>query len=664
MPGRRVPTAPILIYSGAVACVVGFVSNRLWMQLPWPRIADALALVLVWVSVSALLRRWRGWAWADAIAATWFVALIVFVGVWPVGAALLLATAACALGGMLLPREGVRIVLALPIGLALIGGVAGWTLLLPVHHRFVYAPLLLLACFARRRALYGMAAHACSGWRAAVDAAPGFSAFALLALGLASIGTWLPTMQADDLAYHLALPSQLLRDASYRPDATEQIWALAPWLGDTLQGIVQVLAAQEARGALNALWLLSAAAGIWAVARRIGADTKTAWLAVASYASLPLLAALASGMHTELPAATLLVALTLIILGRGNGRMACACAVLAAGLFGLKLGHATAALALLAWALLRHRGPVAWRSLLAALPLFAVLAGSSYAFAYAISGNPLLPMFNDVFQSPLMPSRQLTDPRWHAGFGLDLPWAITFDTDRYLEAWDGGFGFVLIALAGAWLLALARPQTRGLAAVASAALLLPLLPMQYARYAFPGLVLLLPVLLVALRWALGERRAASFALALCVLDLVFQANSNGLLHASAVRRLATGKGLPVLYEQYAPERALIAELQRQDASGSIVLALDPAASYVAELGRRGRTVAWYAPTRERERIEAEADASGAAWQRLIDDAQARWLLLRPARTSAALHSGLQRVGARPVATIGEAQLWSVGASKG
>jgi hypothetical protein len=273
----------------------------------------------------------------------------------------------------------------------------------------------------------------------------------------------------------------------------------------------------------------------------------------------------------------------------------------------------------------------------------------------------MLPLFNHVFRSTVLAPVQLDDLRWHAGFGIELPWSITFDTEHYLEAWNGGFGFFLVALAGAWLLALLRPQTRGLALAGSAILLLPMLPMQYARYGFPGLVLLLPALLVALRSSLGERWATRCLVALCALNLSFQANANWLLHVNSVRKIVgSGGNADEVLRRYAPERMLIADLRRRDDGDSIVLAMDDRSTVFAELGVRGRTVSHYAPALEAQRIEAAADASGALWEKLIVKLDARWLLLRPEHLGVAEKAGLARLGATRVSTVAEAELWAVG----
>lgn len=650
-----------MVWAGVLTCIVGVLTHGMWAVLPWRRFADTLLLAMIACALAWPIRRWCAWNWAAALAVVWFAALAFFVGVVPVAAVLLVATAAIAVGSALVPSLGaLRLVLALPIGLVLIAGTLGWLLPLPIHRWYVYLPLLGGLCTIRASALREMFRDGARAARGAIRAAPREAAAGVLVLGLASIGAWLPTMQADDLVYHLGLPTQLQLHGFYALDPSQQIWALAPWLGDVVQGIAQVLAGREARGAVDALWMLAGAGALWCLTGALGAAARVRWLAVALFASLPPLAVFVGGMQTELPASALALALALVIASPAACRLTLGCAVLAAGLSALKLGHAFTALVLLAWALMRVRGDVEWSRLPLALVLFCGVAGSSYFYAWHVSGNPLLPLFNDVFRSPLLPATQLQDLRWHAGFGIDLPWSITFATDRYLEAWAGGFGFVLVACGGAWLLAMADVRTRGLALAASAALLLPLLPMQYARYAFPGLVLLLPTLLLVIGSALGRRWSRRLVIGLCALNLAFQANAGWLLHVNALRKLVSSGGdAQRIQALYAPERVLIAALWRRDPGDSIVLALDPQSPDIAELGGRGRSVAWYAPALERARVSADADASGEQWLRLMTALDAHWLLLRPERLSAAQRAGIVLAGAVRVAGVGGAELWSL-----
>ncbi len=689
---RFMPIA--LVYAGLAACGVGLLLHRLWLDVPGARLAEQIVMATVAAALAWPLQRHGRMSWATALAWVWLAALAWFAGLPALLATAWLAAAAVALGSLLVPRASAP-VLALAAGLALIGGGVGWLLTWPVHHAWLYWPALLVLCALRRHALLEWARRAAEGWRTAVAASPRGAAFALMLLGVTSRGAWLPTLLSDDVNYHaledevraqrdllletgcmvelgrtsaaiaheirsplavLYTDLQLLRHARYLPDLANQIWAAAPWLGDALQGIAAVLAQGEARGPLVLLWLLIAAAATWSLVRAL-ASARMAWLALALVVSLPFSSGLLGSMQTELPALGVLAALALAIMQPRPAALLIA--VLAGALVALKFSHLVAALVMLAWAGWR-RGRAGARELGAAGVAFVFVAGSSYLQAALLSGNPMFPLFNQWFQSPLLEPRQLDDLRWHAGRSLDLPWRITFLTHQYFEGWRGAFGFALVALGGAWLLALRAPRTRGIAWAATAVMLLPLLPMQYARYAYPGLALLLVPLVVTCATTLGERRAAYVLAALCLLDAAFLANANWTQHTHALRLLVVTRGnIAQVYEHYAPERALIARLRARDDGESIVLALDPAAPAIAELAGRGRSVAWYAPGLERARVEADADPSGQRWVELVRRLDARWLLLREAALTAAQRAALQRLAAHHEASADVAQLWSV-----
>jgi hypothetical protein len=646
------------VAAGVAACVVGSIAHRIWGEISWPRCADLVLCTMLSLSIAWPMRRWLGASWAGALAIVWIAAAIVFCGALAFAAAILIAGAAVAVGSLLTPTGlRFRAVLSLPAGMALLAGIDGWLLPLHIHRRFVYLPLLLALCLGRRVALRAIVGDALHDLREAIAAAPLTAAFAVIALGLASTGTWLPTMQFDDLAYHLGLPSQLRAHGFYSLDPTHQIWALAPWLGDVVQAIAEVLTGGEARGAVNSIWLVAAAASTWCAATTLRTDAHTAWLAVALLASQPMLAVLAAGMQTELATLALALALTLAIL-RADDSFPTLIAVLAGGLVALKLGAAAIAAVLCAWALVRARARFG-RAGVAAI-LFVLVAGSSYTYATAISGNPLLPLFNEVFHARFLAPHQLDDARWHAGLATTLPWSITFDTDQYLECWKGGFGLTLVALAGAWLCAIVAPARRGIAIAATFAFLVPLVPIQYARYAFPGLVLLLPVMLTSMRDAIGLRRTIVVASVLCTMNLALQANAGWSLRSSArARFVASGMNREAVFTKFAPERALIDEIEASGDDDSIVLALDPAVPAVAELAGRGRSLAWYDPAMNERRGDAESDPSGERWRDLILATRARWLLARSATLSGALREGLMRIRAERISIAGEAELWRV-----
>lgn len=640
----------LLLWAGMAACAIGLVAHRLWEALPFPRFFEHVLLALLALAAAWPLQRLLGWQRATALLAVWLLALVVFAGPLPMLAVAVLASAATGLGSLVM-----RGPIALPLGLAIIAGALGWLLPLQVHYRAVYLVCCIGVIAWRRVAIANAARIAWQQFEDNARTAPRASTAALLLLGLASTGAWLPTMQYDDVVYHLGLPWQLQDTARYAMDPSLQVWALAPWGGDVLHGVAQVLAGTEARGALNALWLCVAACGVFALAALLGGDAIRRWWSVALLGSLPLSMTLAGGMQTELPAMALLPALAWLVLRDGSNsvmRSLFAGALLFGALCGLKTMHGAVALPLLAWAAWRHWAHLPWRWLPLAAGLAIAVGGSSYTYAWTIAGNPVLPLFNGIFRSPYFVTTDFNDGRWQGGLDADVLWDISFDTERYFEAFNGGFGFVLIALAGAWLLALRDARTRGLAMVAGIGLMLPLLPLQYARYLQPALVLALPALVVAY----PRLRGATAAFwTLCVLNLAFAANANWMLRTGALKRaIGAGGADTALLERYLPERVLAERLR--DTHG-IVLVMPGSGLALAELGPRGRNMLWYSPRWEPEAARADADASGAAWQRLLHDDRIAHVVLKPARLTVAQRAGLQRSGAVLAASAGDAQWW-------
>ena len=637
------------------ACVIGLVVHRMWEALPFPRFFEHVLLALLALAAAWPLQRWLGWQRATALGMVWLAALLVFAGPMPVLAVAMLAAAAIAIGSLLMAGP-----IALPVGLAIIAGTLGWLLPFPIHHRAAYVLAGIVLITWRRDAIVDACRSAWRHFEQAARTAPRASVAAVMLLGLASTGTWLPTMQYDDVAYHLGLPWQLQETARYAMDPNLQVWALAPWGGDILQGVAQVLAAGEARGALDALWLAMAAGAVFALVAAMGGDATRRWWAVALLGSLPMSMNLVGGMQTELPAMALLPALAWLVLRDGPGlspRGLFAGAILFGALCGLKTMHAAVALPLLAWAMWRHRAHVAWRWLPLALVAALAIGGSSYFYAWSIAGNPVLPLLNATFRSPFFPTTDFNDGRWQAGLDADVLWDISFDTEHYFEAFDGGFGFVLVALAGAWLLALRDARTRALAIVAGIGLLLPLLPLQYARYMQPALALATPALVVACPAVQG---ATAAFWTLCVLNLAFATNANWMLRTGGLRHTIRVAGMDApLLERFAPERALAARLRGTSDTGGNVLLLPGSGIALAELGQRGRNMLWYSPRWQAEGVRADADGSSQAWAQLLRDNRIAHVILKPATLTPAQRAGLQLDGAVLAGTAGDAQWWRI-----
>ena len=419
------------------ATVAGLLIHGTWRALPAERFALSLVLALLAWALAWPLKRWLRCSWATALVGVWLVALAVYAGVLPVLAASLLGLGALSLGLWLTPAAlPARAALATIVGLIVIAGVAGWVVAMPIHSMWLWAAVLLALIASQRHALLHTMHTTMTGWSRAVATSPRAAMLCAMLLGLVSTACWLPALQMDDLTYHLGLPTQLMRHARYAPVPAFQVWSYAPWAGDVLHGIASVLARREAHGAINALWLILAAGAAWSIVSSLRASTTERWASLALFASLPPLVWITAGMQTELAGTAVTLALAAIVVADTPGRLWAGTA-LVAGLFALKPVHGVAALPLLLCAAWTYRPQWTWRRLALALALFAALALSSYTQSWLATGNPVLPIFNAVFQSPYFPPEQFVDPRWHAGFGPGLPWRMTFDTDRYVEGWDG-----------------------------------------------------------------------------------------------------------------------------------------------------------------------------------------------------------------------------------
>lgn len=650
---------PALSWLGPIALLVGLaVSRQLWQANPFGRAGELLVLGLLVAGLSWLpVRLWRGTqaTWALAL---WTVLLCVTAGPVPVLATALLAVAALAIGGLLFPRGPVG--LQLTLGLLLAAGSIGWLLTLPIHHGWSYA----LACVAlvglRHKALTTTLREGAQQWQQAVNASPRLAAFCVIVIGLAAAGCWLPTLQYDDLAYHLRLPWQLQQQGFYSPAPEQQVWAFAPWASDVVQAIAQLVAHQEARGPVNAFWLLLLASGLWQLAARLGASSAARWLAAAVALSQPLTTALAGGMQTELPIAAALAWLFALVAGPRDGsfRFWLAVAVLCGGLAAIKASAVPMAVMPLVWALFRHPWPSLPR-ILAVAVLGLLVGGASYVHGQVLAGNPVLPLFNGWFQSPYFAPTNFFDERWHSGFSPLLAWQMSFHTNRYVEAYAGGGSFVLVALLGPWLLALFNRNTRIAAIAATLVLVLPLLPLQYMRYAYPGLTVLAAVLVTAL-FQLNARHATWIGIGLCVLQLTFQGNADWTLHYGAVKQTlkAAGRDAP-LFERYAPERSLAQALRNAGGPRGNVLLLDPSKAFFAEFGTRGRTVSWYSLPLSTAAASAAQDDSGQAWLTLLRHEGISDVILQGDTVTPAQREALRLAHAVHRGTVRKAEWWSL-----
>jgi hypothetical protein len=641
---------------------LGLVAFGLSLHRPWERLAaerfvelGAIALLLaVCGGIAMWLMRGRAVPWMPGAAV---VALMVFAGVPAVFATSLLVLAAVGLGSLLTREETSSGAIEFVLGAALIAATLGWLLPFPVHSPWLYCLVLLGIVVWRRVAILAILRKVRHGLDAQGREAPFAATAFMVLLVVATMPGWLPAMMSDDLALHLGLWKQLSEFGLARFDARTQVWALAPWAGDVLHTVPALIAGAEAHGPVNAVFVAVTCGLVWQLARAMGAGVSVAWWSASVYASLPMTGALTAGMQTELPTAMMVAALALCVKRAPNDPDAGTLhrvALLAGFALALKASNIVFIAPLGVWLLLRWRGALPWAALPKGLAIGVLAGGSSYAYAWLLTGNPVLPLFNGVFGSDFFAQENFRDLNWATGLGWDLPWRLTFQTSGYFEGFDGAAGFVLVALAGGFLLALVDPRSRAVALCGLAGMGTMLVLIQYLRYLHPGMPLLIPAALTALAGAPGTlswTRLLAFSLA--VLQMLFLPAASWMVSGGAIRVLAR-EGREAVLRQFAPHRLLVEQQAARLGPADRVLFIDGAMP-LALLPGRAMIANWYDSD-----IAPWLFGTVESWERILDLSGASHVVARQDRLDEALTEVLRGRGFEEVARVGDVRMLELG----
>jgi hypothetical protein len=174
------------------------------------------------------------------------------------------------------------------------------------------------------------------------------------------------------------------------------------------------------------------------------------------------------------------------------------------------------------------------RSVVIGIGLFIAIGCVPYATAFVLTGNPLFPFYNEIFQSPLYPVENFVDGRFPRGFAWDTLWKITVDSGKYLESFRGGAGFhwlVLIAPALIVLFATCHRRPIALLGLGILSIVVCFQAMAYLRYVFPATVLLTAGIAVAVGTIVVANGVVArvfelLLFLLLMLNLVFITNSS------------------------------------------------------------------------------------------------------------------------------------------
>lgn len=649
-----------LLLAGLVLLVGGALAFDWAGQFRDTSIGEFGWMVVVVLAGAWLLSRRGRFGFEAAALTVVALATIVLLGLPAVLATVLLALVALAVGSLVVPESlPGRITLSVVAGLGLVAAAIGWLLPYSIHSGPAHALLALLVIVWRRRALLAML-EPLRHHRLPRSGAPVRIA-AMLAIAYAASSAILPTTQPDDLAYHLGLPWQLAEFGHYRFDVAGQVWSVAPWAADVLHGIVQLLAGGEARGALNLLWLLLALRLMWLLLAGLGVGESWRWLGVALVAVQPMTHSLVQSMQTELPAMAVVLALALLVVEAARGapeRTVRPIAVIAGLALALKVSTIALLGPLALWFLVVAR-PLPWAAMLRSVPWVLVVGGSSYLYAWILAGNPVLPLFNDVFESPFFPPHRFEDTQFRGLLSWNVPWLLVADASRFNQGLDGAPGVHWLLLAGPLLFgALAHRDLRPWLAIGLATTVPLFVEMQYLRYIHPGMMLLLvPMVVAASRSGFAPWRWAAWAAILANLALL----GHGIwtVREGTLGWVARHGGdfRDAYVAAAAPER-LANRFLREQGPGVRALHVLPQGAPIAELPARAFAPTWYDPETAHYFFHADETADGSAWRDTIERRGITHVVTRRAERSIPLDTAL-REGATLIWARGELEIHEI-----
>ncbi|RRN56363.1 hypothetical protein EIM48_07440 [Pseudoxanthomonas sp. SGNA-20] len=584
-----------------------------------------------------------------------------YCGLSALAAAALLLAVSWGVGSLFHTGSGSDPWLTSLVGLAVVAAVVGWLLPFQVHDGRIHLAAAVLLVAWRREAVLEQARAVAAGFGQLRRQHPWWSSLLAGVAGFASIALWLPSLNYDDNAAHLGMVGQLLEGGYYRLDVSSQVWAVAPWANNVLHSLAALLAGQESRASMGLLWLLLGISGAYRLALALDGRREVALAAAAVFASHPLTVYFGSTMQVDGCVAAVVLHLAALLAGRCDlSRGALAIGALFGLLAGLKASnvvYALPALAWIGWQALRHRQ---WWGLARLVVAASVVGGSSYFYALLVTGNPVFPLFNSIFQSPYMPPVDFLDARWRAGIDASLLWDLTFHSPRFGEHAPGAAGLAFLVLLPGCIYAMSCSRAAcavGLWALASGLLLFAQL--QYLRYVFPALALLGTVGVVG---AAGCLRRAGFAAGIPLLaaaNLALVPTTIWIFKENPWQALLLeGRGARTqLVAEMIPQRALIERYLARDPD-TCVLNSDTSAPFVAGGKGRAHSMAWYDQRLKLAKEWADEDPSGERWREVLRATGTSGIVV-PAEASPGQRAAMQALGYVPVDRERGVELWSL-----
>ncbi len=447
--------------------------------------------------------------------------------IWPLMVTLWFAIASTLLGRTILAAfrfktNDIDWTVSFLVGAGVYGSAVGLFAHFPVNYPGVYGVLLALPLILERRLLLdliesigktlaqGNPPEERTAWLEVLIAVAALVHFAVALM---------PEVGHDALAMHLFIPAHLSLRHQWGFDVSTYVWAAMPMLGDWIFSLCYMLAGETAARLINVGFIFVLAKLIRDLVVWAGGTSAGARWAVLIFLSTPLTFTESSSLFIESVWAAFVVAGTLALL------RTCAASdsrKIDLPLAGILLGSALAAkavtltilpvlLLLVIWrykVLLRAEY---YRGLVLGLGVFMLLGLIPYVTSYTLTGNPVFPFYNNLFQSPYYPAVKFEGPSiFGKGVTWDVLYQATFHSEKYLESKPGaaGFQWLLLFVPAVAALTVGR-QRRGLALVLIGVsfVVITFQPMSYLRYVFPSFAIFAAVMGLAFSEGWGGKQS-------------------------------------------------------------------------------------------------------------------------------------------------------------
>ena len=325
-----------------------------------------------------------------------------------------------------------------------------------------------------------------------------------------------PELNYDSSYYHLTLARDFAAAAG-APSLPELWTSNIPILPQLVFAVGASLSSVDAAKVIHFVVGIAGVAAMVGVATRLGgypAGPLAGLLWLASPLVLWEMASAYVDLFLVLWGVAAMLAALLWIDTRRSAYAFAAAAFLGLG-FGVKIGMIYVATPLAIALLVRYvRTRSQLRTWSAGAAVCVAVAAPWYVRSYVLTGNPIFPLYNAIFRSPLW---EPENPSFNfEGFGMGrglvdfllLPWRLTFNTSRFVEAPDGGFGLLPLLVGLAVVLAVIRGRSRDrfVAFVIVIGTFIWFASVDYARYLLAVLGLAAPLVASSFVGLLGVER--------------------------------------------------------------------------------------------------------------------------------------------------------------